>query len=393
MDIKQSIKRQGIPDVLAQAARISTIMERIRSAMLHPTARKVAPKVTALELAQLCEVDKSKITYRLSRGDLPAGEMNGNRREWTMAEAREWVREFRPHHLRPAGAAAATITVASLKGGVGKTVTAMTLAQRLASLSHKVLLVDLDAQGSATTLFGVMPDSEVDPEKSAWPLFAGHEPNLSYAPQSTYWPGIDLIAACPMLFDAEFALPAQQMKDPSFEFWLVLDRGLDALRSEYDVIILDTPPTMSYTTLNALMAGDGVIIPLPPSALDFASSAQFWELFSDLSKQLVKNRNAVKTFEFIDVLLARVETSDAASSVVRQWILEAYGDKVLPIEIPKTSATATATAEFGTVYDLPRGSINAKTLSRARDAYDRMCELVEQQIQAIWTLQLAELEQ
>jgi len=183
------------------------------------------------------------------------------------------------------------------------------------------------------------------------------------------------------------------MKDPSFEFWLVLDRGLDALRSEYDVIILDTPPTMSYTTLNALMAGDGVIIPLPPSALDFASSAQFWELFSDLSKQLVKNRNAVKTFEFIDVLLARVETSDAASSVVRQWILEAYGDKVLPIEIPKTSATATATAEFGTVYDLPRGSINAKTLSRARDAYDRMCELVEQQIQAIWALQLAELEQ
>ena len=89
MDIKQSIKRKGIPDVLAQAAGISTIMERIRSAMLHPTARKVAPKVTALELAQLCEVDKSKITYRLSRGDLPAGEMNGNRREWTMAEARE----------------------------------------------------------------------------------------------------------------------------------------------------------------------------------------------------------------------------------------------------------------------------------------------------------------
>jgi chromosome partitioning protein len=251
--------------------------------------------------------------------------------------------------------------------------------------------VDLDPQGSATTLFGVLPDTEVDAEHTAMLLFAGEHEDLGYAVRQTYWPGIDLVCAAPLLFGAEFALPARQTRDPGFEFWRVLDRGLDQARATYDVIVIDTPPALSYVTINALMAADGVIMPLPPSALDFASSAQFWDLFSDLCNQLIRSRGQDKSFEFIDVLLSRVESSDAASSVVRQWVLEGYGDKVLPIEIPKTAVTATASAEFGTVYDLPRGSVNARTFSRARDAYDRMCELVEQQLEAVWASQIAEM--
>ena len=67
--------------------------------------------------------------------------------------------------------------------------------------------------------------------------------------------------------------------------------------------------------------------------------------------------------------------------------MQGYGDKVLPIEIPKTAVAATASAEFGTVFDLPRGAMNAKTFARARDAYDRMCELIEQQVEAVWAAQ------
>jgi chromosome partitioning protein len=232
-----------------------------------------------------------------------------------------------------------------------------------------------------------LPDAEVEHEHTAMLLFSGDEEDLNYAIRESYWPGIDLVCAAPLLFGAEFALPARQAKDPGFEFWRVLDRGLDQAREKYDVIVIDTPPALSYVTINALMAADGVIMPLPPSALDFASSAQFWDLFSDLCTQLIRSRGQDKSFEFIDVLLSRVESSDAASSVVRQWIQEAYGDKVLPIEIPKTAVAATASAEFGTVYDMPRGSMNSKTMARARDAYDRMCELVEQQVGAVWANQ------
>ena len=389
MDIRQTIRRQSLADIEAQAQRVAAMMGHIRSMMLQPSATKAAPTLSALELAQLCQVDKAKIAYRLTRGDLPNGVMRGNRREWNMAEGQEWVRALRAEHLRPKGAAATTITVANFKGGVAKTTSAVTLAQGLSMRGHRVLVVDLDPQGSATTLFGVLPDAEVDAEHTAMLLFAGEQDDLSYAVRKTYWPQIDLVCAAPLLFGAEFALPARQTRDAGFEFWRVLDRGLDRAREDYDVIIIDTPPALSYVTINALMAADGVIMPLPPSALDFASSAQFWDLFSDLCNQLVRARGQDKTFEFIDVLLSRVESSDAASTVVRQWIIEGYGDKVLPIEIPKTAVATSASAEFGTVYDLPRGAMNAKTFARAKDAYDRMCELVEQQVEAVWASQMS----
>lgn len=390
MDIKQTIKRQTLEDIELQAQKISGMMERIRVAMLAPTSSKSAPSLSTVQLAELCGVDKAKISYRVTRGELPAGTMKGNRREWTMDEAQVWARDLRAAHLRPAGAAGITITVANFKGGVAKTTSAVTLAQGLSMRGHKVLLLDLDPQGSATTLFGVLPDAEVDTEHTAMSLFVGDEQDLQYAVRKTYWPNIDLVCAAPLLYGAEFALPSRQARDPGFEFWRVLDRGLDPSRELYDVIVIDTPPSLSYVTINALMAADGVIMPLPPSALDFASSAQFWDLFSDLCNQLIRSRGKTKSFEFIDVLLSRVEASDTASSIVRQWVLEGYGDKVLPIEIPKTSVAATASAEFGTVYDLPRGSVNAKTFSRARVAYDRMCELIEQQIEAVWIRQIDE---
>lgn len=393
MDLKQAvIRRQNLADIETQAARVAAMMTAIRGAMLSPTAKKVAPSMSAAQIADLCGIDKSKVAYRASRGDMPEGIMHGNRREWPMGEARELIRALRGDHLRPQGAAACTVTVANFKGGVAKTTTAVTLAQGLARRGHRVLVVDLDPQGSATTLHGVLPDAEVDVEHTAMLLFNGEKEDISYAIRPTYWPGIDLVCAAPLLFGAEFALPARQSADPGFEFWRVLDRGLDAVRGEWDVIVIDTPPSLSYVTINALMAADGVIMPVPPSALDFASSAQFWDLFSDLCNQLVRKRGGDKTFEFIDVLLSRVESSDAASSVVRGWIMEGYGDKVLPIEIPKTAVTATAAAEFGTVFDVQRGSMNSKTFARARDAYDRMCELVEQQIAAVWALQLERME-
>ena len=391
MDLRQSIKSVSLADIEQQSKRLASMMSEIKSVMLAPQAAKNPPVFGSGEVQALCGVDKAKLSYRLTLKDLPGGEVKGKRREWSLLEAQEWVRSFRTDCLRPQGASAVTITVANFKGGVAKTTSAVSLAQGLSLMGHKVLLVDLDPQGSATTLFGVIPNSQTDSDQTALSLFYGDQDNIDYAIRKTYWAGIDLVGASPALFGAEFGLPARQKSDPGFEFWKVLDFGLDSARSNYDVIVIDTPPSLSYITINAMLAADGIVIPLPPSALDFASSAQFWDLFSDLCQQLYAGGRKQKTFEFIDVLLSRVEANDTASSVVRQWIMEAYGDKVLPIEIPKTSVAASAAAEFGTVYDVPRGTVSAKTYDRARNAYDRYCSLVEEQIRAVWAKQVTEL--
>jgi len=369
------------------------MMEQIRSAMLAPTARKEAPMFSLSQLASLLEMEKGSISHRLGKGDLPAGRLNasGSRREFTLAEARQWVREYRKDRLRPEGAEAVTISIGNFKGGVSKTTTAVTLAQGLSLLGHRVLVIDTDPQGSLTTLFGILPDTEVEEQDTILPLAMGTETSIRYAIRSTYWDGIDLVAAAPVLFGAEFALPARQTQEPGFEFWRVLDLGIDDVRGDYDVIVIDTPPALSYTTINAFMASNGIIMPLPPNALDFASASQFWSLFSDLTGELLTKRGLDKHFDFIHVLLARVDSADAASTVIRQWIGQTYAEKVLPVEIPKTAVTGVASAEFGTVYDVSRYDGSARTFKRARDAYDSFVGQIEGSVRAVWNGQVGVL--
>jgi chromosome partitioning protein len=262
-----------------------------------------------------------------------------------------------------------------------------------------VLVVDCDPQGSLTTLFGTLPTTEVREEDTILAVCLGTEQSISPAIRSSYWPGIDVVGAAPLLFAAEFALPARQMREPDFRFWDVLNAALDEARQEYDVILLDTPPSLSYVTINSIMAADGIVMPLPPTALAVASATQFWRLFSDLAGQLVQTRGVTKEFDFIRVLLTQVKMRGSAKSkggvddtvlAIKDWIFKTYDRKVLPVEIPETKAAEDSAANFGTVYDTAaREAIDPRTYKRALTAYDQVAEHVESLIRASWARHVA----
>ncbi len=388
---KKSDSRVTLEDLIAASSRVGAVIESVRGTMLAPNAKKNPPTFSTNQVATICGLEKAQMDYRVKKGDLPLGEMeSGHRRKFSLADTRCWAQATRSKYMRPEGAEAITISVANFKGGVTKTTTAVTLAQGLSLRGHKVLVIDTDPQGSMTTLFGLLPDVDVSDEQTILGLCYGSEVSVDYAVMPTYWSGIDIVPANLALYSAEFALPSRQKSESSFEFWNVLNNGIDTARTKYDVIILDTSPSLSYLTINALLSSDGLIMPLPPNTLDFTSSGQFWNLFNDLTANLVTNRGKSKSFDFVDVLLARVDTNDASSSVVREWITAAYAGMVLPVEIPKTALTASASAEFGTVYDTDPSGINVRTYRRAYDAYERVVELVEEQINTAWKRQTGE---
>lgn len=388
---KKLDSRVSLEDLIATSNRVGAVIESVRGTMLAPDARKRPPTFTTNQVATICGLEKPQMDYRIKKGDLPLGQMeNGHRRRFSLEDARTWAKVERAKFMRPQNAEAITIAVANFKGGVTKTTTAVTLAQGLSLRGHNVLVIDTDPQGSMTTLFGLLPDVDVSDEQTILGLCFGSQLSIDYAITPTYWSGIDIVPANLALYSAEFALPSRQKTEGSFEFWNVLTHGIDTARTKYDVIILDTSPSLSYLTINALLAADGLIMPLPPSTLDFTSSGQFWNLFNDLTANLVTNRGKTKSFDFVDVLLARVDANDTSSSVVREWITAGYANMVLPVEIPKTSLTASASAEFGTVYDTDPTTINARTYRRAYDAYERVVELVEEQIQTAWKRQTGE---
>ncbi len=364
------------------------MVEQIRGRLLAPESRKISPTYSTAQIAALCGVDKAHVNYRVTKGDLPSGRLtpSGGKREFTLTEARVWARAYRLDKMRPEGQRAICVAVANFKGGVSKTTSAMILAQGLSLRGHRVLAIDIDPQGSLTTLHGILPETEVSEEMTISPLCHGTSTDITPAIRSTYWDGIDLVAAAPFLFSAEFALPARQMGETGARFWDVLNQGLEPVRDLYDMIIIDTPPSLSYVTINGLWAADGIVVPVPPSGLDFASSAQFWSLLADLGTNLDQQEpeGARKAFDFLHILLSRVDQTDAASPAVRQWIQATYGEYVLPVEIPKTSVTSNKAAEFATIYDVQKYDGAAKTYKRAVDAYDRFVDLVEESAVEAW---------
>lgn len=379
----------GIDDLVAQTERAEQMVAEVRSRAASPNQSKIPPTFTAAQVAALCGLDKAQFDYRVSRGILPAGVQRtpGARREYPLADAIQCVRISHPPPRRPEGVGACVTTTANLKGGCGKTTLTMALAQSLSLRGLSVLAIDLDPQGSLTTLFGLHPDADVVEEDTIGPLCHGDQVSLEYAVRETYWPGLDLIPACSALNAAEFSLPARQRSEPGFEFWNVLNRGLESLRARYDVILIDTPPSLGYLTVNSFYASNGLVIPLPPNALDFLSSASFWKIFSDVFEGIRAARNVDKVFDFVHVVLSRVDVNDSASALVRRWISSTYADKVLPVEIPKTTVASAASVEFGTLYDIARYEGNAKTYQRAREAFDRVADQVLASVVASWERQ------
>jgi chromosome partitioning protein len=375
--------------LLELAAQSAEKLRAVRSSVLMPDNQKSTPTLATGRLADLCGLTPDQVIYRASRGDLPAGRSGGggDRRRWTVDEAAMWSRVHRQEYQRPVGARAVTLATGNFKGGVAKSTTAMTLAQGLALRGHRVLAVDTDPQGSLTNFFGLLPETDVDQDKTLLPLFAGTQLTAEYAVRSTYWPGIDLIPAAPMLYNAEMLLPSRQMKGEFGDdctFYDLLRIGLEPLRDKYDVIIIDTSPSLGFCVMNAFAASDGLIVPMPPNALDFASSSQFWSLFADLMDNL-RELGRAPEYDFVHILLTKVDGEDDNAPVVTRWIQSTYGEHVLPIEIPLTKVATRSGLEFGTIFDMSRN------FKQAGAAYNRVVDLIEKSIVGAWNNQLADV--
>ena len=147
---------------------------------------------------------------------------------------------------------ATIVCIANQKGGVGKTTTAVSLAAALAQLGARVLLVDLDPQGNATTGIGLRAE---EGEPSSYGVLLGGLA-VSEARRSTAIDGLHLLPSSLDLAGAEVELV------PAFSRELKLRRALEPVRDEYDVILIDCPPSLGLLTVNALVAADQVLVPI-----------------------------------------------------------------------------------------------------------------------------------
>jgi len=359
-------------------------LAHIRQQLYAPDAHKRGPQYTMSQLAQFIGKDKAVLSKRVSSApkDMPAGEVVGSQRLFTVEDIRAWARYYKRCHVRHDLQRGAVIAVANFKGGVSKTTTAAHLAQGLSLKGYRVLLIDLDAQGSLTNLMGINPEFDVEVEDTIVPLTSGERESLKPSIRSTYWSGVDIVPGSVVLNNADFYLPARQSRDPRFAFWDVLRRALhdDGVLEAYDYVIIDTPPAISYTTINAFLAADCLLVPMPPEGQDFASAVQFWTLFSQLAKGIDRHlrEDDRKTYAWIRIVPTKVDRTRAHSAIVLDWMKSVYRHYLSSTEIPVTSAVSVSGIQLGTIYDISRYTGSSRTYLRARQAYDGLVDEVDQ---------------
>ena len=218
------------------------------------------------------------------------------------------------------------IAVANQKGGVGKTTTAVNLAASLAAAGQRVLLIDLDAQGNAT--MGVGVDKDACPRGSRDMLLE------EATPQSVVLrledSKLSLIPANGDLTEAEVRLRDQPLGD------FALKTALAELAPDYDYILLDCPPALSKLTVNALVAANGVLVPM---------QCEYYALegLSALVDTIDKIRRVINPDLDIDGLLRTMfDPRNNLANDVSAQLMQHFGDKVYRTIVPRNVRLAEA---------------------------------------------------
>ncbi len=252
------------------------------------------------------------------------------------------------------------LTLANLKGGVGKTTTAVNLAAAFARSGLSALLIDLDPQASATFSLGVGRD---EAETSTAEVMAG-KAEAAEAVRETSVLGLHLLPGSLRLAGMDMTLARKQEPEK------LLKKALGSVRRRYDVIVMDSPPGLSILTLNALAASDAFIVPLSPHRLDAEALTGFLELVESSRDRIGRKP------ELLGILLTLVDHRTLVTDDVVAAVRKQYGAQVFRTEIPINVRLADAPAQGSPIFDTASwstgasayGHLGGEVLRRARKA-------------------------
>ena len=211
------------------------------------------------------------------------------------------------------------IAIANQKGGVGKTTTSVNLGAGLAQVGKKVLLVDIDAQGNATTGVGI-EKSELD--QCIYNVLV-EDADVQGVIQKTATENLDVLPATIQLAGAEIELV------PTISREVRLQRALQPVRDEYDYIIIDCPPSLGLLTINALTAADSVIIPVQCEYYALEGLSQLLNTVRLVQKHLNKD------LAIQGVLLTMLDARTNLGIQVIDEVKKYFRDKVYRSIIPR----------------------------------------------------------
>ncbi|MEA4890293.1 MAG: AAA family ATPase [Clostridiaceae bacterium] len=253
------------------------------------------------------------------------------------------------------------LAVVNQKGGVGKTTTVVNLSTILASKGKKVLLIDMDPQGNATSGMGFEKNNL---NKTVYDVMINGEAMQN----AIYESGRKKLHLCPsniQLAGAEVELVSVVSRET------VLKRALVEMRKQYDIILMDCPPSLGLLTINALTAADGVLVPIQSEYYALEGLTQLMETVSLIKRS--SNPNLTVFGVVVTMFDSRTQLAHLVASDVRRY----FGDKVFRTIIPRNVRLSEAPS-FG------KSIMEYDPKSKGAECYDALAKEVIRRIGGIY---------
>jgi chromosome partitioning protein len=221
---------------------------------------------------------------------------------------------------------ATVLAIANQKGGVGKTTTSVSLAASMAEQGLRMLLIDFDPQGNASSGLGLRATPE---DASIYDVLVDDRP-IRDAIVSTSQPRLDLVRATIDLAGAEVELVSAFSREHK------LRRALDVVRTDYDAVIIDCPPSLGLLTVNAMTAADGVIVPIQCEYFALEGLGALRKNAELIREQLNPQ------LEMTGFVLTMMDSRTNLSQQVVEEVRSHFGDRVFDTRIPRSIRLAEA---------------------------------------------------
>jgi len=375
------------------ADRLAEALENHLRSSFMPDARKELRAFSSAEAAEFLGMDAARLRKLHFDGKIAEVAMDARGRRLYTAEDVIAIRHALDGHSRKMdhilpkrgeGERLQIIAVANYKGGSSKTTTSIHLAQRLALRGYRVLAIDIDPQGSLTTMFGYSPETEFQGGGTVYDAIRYDDPvPMKDVIRKTYFPNLDLAAAGLVLAEFEHETPKALNERREPMFFQRLGLAIEQVEADYDVVVIDCPPQLGFLTMSALIAATTVLITVIPSMLDIASMNQFLQMTAGLLS-VVSKYGASLEYDNLKFLITRFEPSDGPQAQMAGFLRALFADQVMTNTFLKSTAISDAGLTQQTLYEVDRGEFNRNTYDRALESINDVVAEVEDLIRTSW---------
>jgi chromosome partitioning protein len=348
-------------------------------------ATRRAPRFSITRTAELVGRTGTAIRDAEKDGRLPnvPRTQSGRRVGYTLTEVNAMRAVFGTQPWRDAADPLSIIAVQNFKGGVGKSTVSVHLAQYLATRGYRVCLIDCDSQGSSTMMMGYVPDLDIAEDDTLYPFIRNTEmSSLSYAVRETHWDGLYLIPANLRLYSAEYELAAQIARSDQMLLNRLSD-GIASIAEHFDVVVLDPPPALGTIALSVMRAANALLIPVPPTVVDFTSTTSFLAMLYE-SIGVLEERGLPIDLHWIRFLATRADEQKSMQRELLQVMRNLFGESMLRSVLRDSAEIDNASARMMSVYELEQPVTSRETYLRCITYLNAVNAEIETQIRLTW---------